>query len=317
MVNANSNPRVTIVIPSYNAEKFLEATVKSVLAQSFQAWEVVIVNDGSRDGTAGIIAHYEGLDPRIKSVFQDNCGLACARNSGMAFSNPQTEYFAFLDADDTWESSALETLVTRLDQHPESVCAYGLARFMNMTGEGILPGESESVGRRRPTYRQGRVDKLPLDKPTTFNTLIVANCIHTPGCTVVRRSAITSVGEFDPKLPGCEDWDMHIRLSRLGDFQFINKVVTNYRRHDGSLSADLKRLRQCEDVIRNRAAAWPTNTPEQRRIATTCYRPTQLYFVREKMKLATECARRLDAKGVLYQAKPIAGGLSRALRGHP
>src|SRR2546421_13123372 len=104
-------PMVSVVIPVYNGERYLAEAIESVLAQTICTWELVIVDDGSADGTPGVAQRYAGRDARIRVVRQANGGVAAARNRGMQETDPSSEYVIFLDHDDVWEIDALETLL--------------------------------------------------------------------------------------------------------------------------------------------------------------------------------------------------------------
>lgn len=95
-------PQVSIIIPVFNASKYLEGTLVSVQKQTFSDWELIAVDDGSQDNSAEIVRTFAAGDPRIRLVQQPNAGVANARNRGYRESNPQTSYLIFLDNDDTW-----------------------------------------------------------------------------------------------------------------------------------------------------------------------------------------------------------------------
>jgi CDP-glycerol glycerophosphotransferase len=119
---------ITVIIPAYNAERYLEQTVQGVLAQTVSDWELVIVDDGSADGTALVAQSYAKPDPRIRVVRQANHGIAAARNRGLAESDTSCEFVIFLDHDDLWERDALELLREELRAHPGAAAANGLNR---------------------------------------------------------------------------------------------------------------------------------------------------------------------------------------------
>src|SRR5579872_4898002 len=135
---------ISIVVPAYNAEKYLRQTIDSVLAQSLTLWELLIVDDGSKDGTAAMVGEYIRKDTRIRMVRQANAGLAAARNRGFMETDPASAYITFLDADDVWEPDALETLVKTLEAHPQTPVAHGVARYIDGSGQPCRPGEAET-----------------------------------------------------------------------------------------------------------------------------------------------------------------------------
>src|SRR5688500_12664778 len=95
-------PRVSIVMPTVNSERYLESTVDSVAGQTFTAWELVLSDDGSSDGTVSLSRHLASRDGRIRTATGRHQGVATARNDGLRASDPATEYVVFLDSDDTW-----------------------------------------------------------------------------------------------------------------------------------------------------------------------------------------------------------------------
>ena len=103
-------PRVSIITPLYNAQAFIEDTIKTVVAQSFTDWEYTIVDDGSKDGSPDIVRRYAASDPRIKLIVQPNGHVCNARNNGFAASHPASQYLLFLDHDDVLESNFLERM---------------------------------------------------------------------------------------------------------------------------------------------------------------------------------------------------------------
>jgi glycosyltransferase involved in cell wall biosynthesis len=142
-------PEISLVVPAYDAEVFLAETLDSVIAQSFPDWELVVVDDGSTDGTADTVRRYVARDSRIQLIEQVNSGVAAARNTGLFAANPETWAIMFLDADDVLERDALTTLSDALRAHPEAVGAHGQARFVDANGNPTRMGESEAWGRER------------------------------------------------------------------------------------------------------------------------------------------------------------------------
>ena len=142
-------PKVSVVVPAYNARKYLAECLESVCAQTFTGWDLIVVDDGSVDDTAAIVRPYCERDPRIRLHIQENGGVASARNRGLALADPQTEYFLFLDQDDFLHADALETPLGALEgtdsavrRPPSTVCrrrwtsAAGLCRRMFLKRSG-------------------------------------------------------------------------------------------------------------------------------------------------------------------------------------
>jgi glycosyltransferase involved in cell wall biosynthesis len=265
-------PRVSIVVPAYNSERFLPITLDGVVAQTFAPWELIVVDDGSTDGTAAIVERYVASDPRVRCVAKANGGVAAARNHGFELTDPTTEYVGFLDHDDVWEPDALDRLTAALEAHPTAVAAHGLARCIDEAGRDVGDGNQESFMRARTEWCDGDLRPLRPDEPTTFAALAVDNWVITPGAMLIRRSALERVGGFDPRTTPADDWDLNLRLSRLGDLVFVDHVVLSWRRFQGVLSLTSTNWRRAYFRVRDKVLADPANSPAQRRVARATYR---------------------------------------------
>lgn len=258
---------ISIIIPAYNSEDFLAATIESVLAQTRTDWELLIIDDGSTDGTFSIAACYAARDRRIRALRQANAGCAAARNRGVAEVAPGAEYVAFLDHDDLFEPDALQVLAGALEGHPEAVAAHGLARYIDASGRAIRAGEAETWCRSRVGMVGNRAVAWPLDAPTTLAVLLTGIRILTPGQGLMRRSALDQVGPVDPSLYSA-DWDHWLRLAVRGDIGFVDRVVVSYRRHEGNMSRQHKAVADSIHHIRRKLLTSPELSEEQRRVAT-------------------------------------------------
>ncbi|MUG99150.1 glycosyltransferase [Scytonema sp. UIC 10036] len=211
---------ISVVIPAYNAERTIWETIDSVLKQSFQDFELIVINDGSKDRTLEIVRSIQ--DERVKIFSYDNGGLPVARNRGI--SHATGEYIAFLDADDLWTPDKLELQLAALQQHPEAGVAYSWTVCMIEEGEAL-------------SYRQ-----LP---PTTFtgniySELLQSNFIAHGSNVLVRREAVDSVGDFDPACTSCADWDYWLRLAARWQYVLVPQNQIFYRRTLGSMSSNVE-----------------------------------------------------------------------------
>lgn len=246
------SPQISIIIPAFNAETYLEPTLDSVMAQTVPAWELLIVDDGSSDSTAAIAGRYAERDQRVHFLSQSNSGVSAARNFGFMSSNPATEFLIFLDADDVWEPGALAVLLSTLNAHPEAPAAYGLARYIGKAGEPIEPGICEGHQQFRLGLENGRVIIWPADRPTTFAVEAVMERVMTCGTVLIRREAFQAAGLFDTKIRMWEDWDYWLRLSRVGGLIFTDTLVLGYRRHDTNVSSQQDLLESGEWHVRHK-----------------------------------------------------------------
>lgn len=296
-----SLPRISIVVPVYNSAPFIAATLESVIAQSFCDWEMVVVDDGSPDAAAVIVEEFCRRDPRIRLVQQANQGVANARNSGLAKTDPRTEFVIFLDSDDMWQPAALATLLATLEAQPQAAGAHSIARTVDERGEPFQPGMAEKILRQRRAVVGRYVEEMPLSAPTTFNSLLVSCWIVTPGACLLRRSFLERTGGFRQAMASTEDWDLWLRLARLGDLVFVDQVLLDYRRHAGSISANHRRMCESQANLFKTLQRDPALTPAERWMAKNIYACEQRSHIARFRRLAGEKFRAGDWGGALRQ----------------
>ena len=174
-------PKVSVVVPAYNARKYLAECLESVCAQTFTDWELIVVDDGSTDDTAAIARPYCERDPRIRLHTQENGGVASARNRGLALADPQMEYFLFLDQDDFLHVDSLETLLGALESAESASAVYGLPQAVNECGRPLSDDVSQAFGYARLKVSGGGMTPLDEGVPPTFAGLVIWPCIATHG----------------------------------------------------------------------------------------------------------------------------------------
>ncbi len=204
-------PRVSIVMPCYNARAHLPRSVGSVLAQTLQDWELIAVDDGSVDDTRAWLE--QQTDPRIRVHAQPNRGVSAARNAGLALA--RGALVAFLDADDTWEPRFLQAMVDALQGRPDAVLAY--CGWQNIG----LPG-----GRGQPFVPP------EYETNTKLETLLV-NCRWPIHAALVRRGAVAAAGGFDTRLMNSEDFALWLRAALAGPIVRVPEVLAHYHFHGG------------------------------------------------------------------------------------
>lgn len=211
---------VRIVIPAFNAARFLAETLQSVGAQSHNHWRCFVVDDGSVDGTASIVEAVH--DRRVELLRQPNAGVSAARNHGM--SGAKEDYVLFLDADDILHPTALERLVLRLDGSVRAVASFGTLRKILADGTPY-PGQSPPEQGRYPS---GDVLK----------SMLQHNFLANGGQVLVKTRAAQSIGGFDTRLRLSEDWEFWCRLAATGEFTFIDNTpeVFSLRMSDASVT---------------------------------------------------------------------------------
>src|ERR1700722_15586429 len=277
--------QIGLVMPTYNAETFLKYAVESIQRQTFPDFTCIIVNDGSPDRTAELPQELIYGDPRFSVVHRTNGGIAAARNTGLAHL-PMTRYVTFPDSDDIYCENALETLWKAGEQDPDTVGVHGLAEQIDSNGDPLPEDPFADRGRNRCiATTRARLSKVPLDRPSTFGN-IVTNCTISPTSTALfRREALERLGSapYDTTFSMFEDWDVFIRLSRLGDFSFVNEVVVKYRQHGGNITADIPGVRKYNRAVRVKAARSPDNTPAQVQTLKWAWRATEARQVRVRV----------------------------------
>jgi glycosyltransferase involved in cell wall biosynthesis len=221
------SPRVSIVMPCHNAERHLSVSVGSILAQSFQDWELIAIDDGSQDGTR---AWFEAQhDPRIHVVTQTNQGVSAARNRGLALC--RGEYIGFLDSDDTWDPEFLSTLLSELDRHPDAVLAYCGWQNLGLPGrraQPFIPPDYEGPDKTR---------------------LLLESCRWPIHACLTRQSAVRRIGGFDPELKIGEDFLFWMEIGHHGQIRRVPQILAFYHHHgDGQATED--RARAALDTLR-------------------------------------------------------------------
>ena len=214
-------PLVSIVIPCYNSERYLEESLLSVIAQTYENIEIVVVDDGSTDTTPAIISRHTG-DARVCVVSQSNKGLAAARNAGLAAS--KGDYITFLDSDDIYMPSKIERQVAFLAEYPDAGLAYCRSgHFLDADPARVSYAYNKSVGATEPILRR----------------LMHGNFINV-NTAMVKKPVLDAVGGFDPKFRIGEDWDLWIRLAQSGCvFVEQPEMLVATRLRDDSLRSDL------------------------------------------------------------------------------
>ena len=255
---------IGIVVPVYNGAQYLAETLESVLAQTFADWELVIVDDGSTDGSATIAAAFAARDPRIRVVYKPNSGVATARNAGLRSLGSTSAFVAFLDQDDMWYPESLATLHVLLSRNPEASAAHGTYLPIDAAGHLKPRSDREALHWRRRGFQDAHLVRWPAERPTTFDVLAFMNPIVTPGQVLIRRSVLHHTGDFDRSLAPADDWDLWLRLARSADLVYTDAAVLRYRLHDANLSSRLDLMHAARRAVRRKHARSPSLNRRQR-----------------------------------------------------
>ncbi len=218
--------KVSAVIPTYNSGKLVVEAIRSVLGQTYAPFEVIVVDDGSKDDTRDRLTEFGS---RVRYAFQANQGVAAARNHGIRLATGDA--VAFLDADDAWHPRKLERQVECLNAHPElglvgtAIVNWPIVPFSDLSGQ---------------TTSQPIV--IPLDDLIIRNKLVASSVL-------VRRSILEKVGEFDQSMFGTEDYDLWLRIAQETQIANLPEPLTGYRESPGSLSKNAAQMEAGMEAI--------------------------------------------------------------------
>lgn len=216
--------RVSIVIPAYNAAPYIAQTVESVCQSSWRDFEIIVIDDGSRDVTAEIVNRIAGADPRVRLISQPNAGMSASRNRGANLGD--SEYVALIDSDDIWHPDKLRWQLQRLRERPDHDFAYS----------AFTPFEGEVPRGFTQQARQGYVDEGK--SGWVYHHLILDN-YALPSSVLFTRSAWVAMGGFRCDDQKTDDWEFLVRASQQFKFVRLAESMVLYRQVPTSLSRRL------------------------------------------------------------------------------
>lgn len=211
MKASRTAPFVSVVMPVYEGERFLAEAIESVLGQSYEHLELVLVDDGSRDRSWEIAGEYARRDARVRPFRNErNLGIVKTRNRAFAEADPSSEYFAVMDGDDVCMPDRLERQVAFLQAHPEHAIVGGNTLIIDehgaQIGERRYPSAHEQIARVITRYN-------PIAQPTVM----------------IRRSALDAVGRYSERFPRCQDYDLWLRMAARFKVANLDAYTLKYR----------------------------------------------------------------------------------------
>lgn len=280
---------ISVVIPLYNKEQSITATLQSVLAQTYTDYEVIIVDDGSTDNSLNVVREYisslpslqerAGVRPLIRLIHQENAGVSAARNAGILAA--QGEYVAFLDADDLWTPDFLETLAALIRDYPDA----GLYSLGYMVVGSQLPNNTELEAYNRDAYRG--FEREPWSGDMDLNS----------GTSCSRKERLIRVGMFDTRITHGEDIDFWWRLIIDGGLARDKKCCAFYR-----MDAENRAMRRFPPI--NKSICYYVDKYNESRTTNAefrcfydkemIYRLYPYLFIKQYAKDARRLARKLD-----------------------
>ena len=335
--NTSEFPLVSVVIPSYNAAATLPATLDSVLAQTYRNIETIVVDDGSTDATADVLARYAG---RVRAIRQANGGLAAARNAGWAAASG--EFIALLDADDLCEPERIGAQVQFMTARPDVVLSG--TEFSAFDASGTVSGryartyysrlgnapdgpasffaeaQTIHIGRWMPgAAEKSEPESVPMTAHTghVYRDLVLGSFIHPP-TVMFSRTLASTAGAFDERIRNCCDWEWLVRASRAGRFAFLDRPLLRYRLSATQMSGERHKRQLYADILENlrrfaredpQVRAWHGRAYEQA-IGNACLDLAGAVVETDRLEalsLLAEAARRgrFDRSGVRSLAKAL------------
>lgn len=225
------NPRVTVLLPVYNGQRYLDESLASITAQEYRDFEIVIVDDGSTDETPRIIERWLARDERIVTIRQENGGISRACNAGLALA--RGEYLARQDADDISLPHRLAKQVAALDANADAVCV--------TLGRVWIDPSGKKIGEPPTLVRPPDVVQLLLHLTPT--------AVGVPGQAMMRTATMRAVGGWDPKFRVAQGWEFATRVAQHGRFLMLPEPGMLYRIHRKRVS-EVHRAEQARNAIR-------------------------------------------------------------------
>ncbi len=211
-----NKPKVSVLMPAYNAEKYIAEAIESILSQTFTDFEFIIVDDGSTDSTWDLIQEFANKDQRIVAIKNEkNSQICVSLNNGLAVA--QGEYVVRIDADDTSPGDRIEKQVEFMDKNPEIVVSGGKIQICDHL---MRPLNFRSYNLTDSEVRASLFRYSPFAHPAV----------------IYRLDAVKTAGLYNPDLRDAEDYDLYFRLGRIGKFGNLEHVVHNLRLSEGSIS---------------------------------------------------------------------------------
>ena len=243
---------VSIIIPCYNQGEFLGDAINSLLNQSHQYWECLIVNDGSTDASENLAKRWQVRESRIKYIYQDNLGVSSARNNGLNHANG--EFIQFLDADDKLEPDKIQSGLNIFSDNPiAQIVVSGAKYFLN---------NEPNKFRNNIFDNEQWIDELWKNEVPLIIRFLEKNLtpINSP---LIKKDVFKAVGNFDESMHACEDWDFWLRCA-ISKINYFYRAIPNsdalIRIHAGSTNQNRKKMFLGECELSIKAARQLTNS---------------------------------------------------------
>ena len=310
---------ISIILPVYNAERFLSMTIQTVLQQTCVDWELIAVDDGSSDNTPVLLQEFARQDTRIRVVTQANGGCAVARNTGLKHVSADADHVIFFDHDDLWEPDALETLLQVAQAHTTAVAVIGgVAKLDDTDAEGKFRALRDKSARLH-TVDAATLEAVqpPVLETVTFADTAVFCCAVTMGQVLIRRDALDRVGPLRLECVPCDDWELYLRLLMLGPMAKGEQNVVYWRSHATNTSKNHKRMYKAEMQVRLSLLARADLTPEQSQQVRDGFKQAKKQLSAQQIGYAAEHLQRRDIGEALRQLRYALRNYARSFQSVP
>lgn len=256
-----ATPVVSVIMPAWNAMRYIHAAIDSVLSQSYRDLELIVINDGSTDGDYTAL---ERLDPRVRVLDGARGGVSRARNLGMA--KARGRLFAFIDADDLWVPGKLQMQVDYLEAHPDIGIVFGEIHRWKPGPDGTWPDPSavfpdaQTLARPNPEWSGW------------MYTRILMGCTLGMITPLMRQEVYRAAGGFDESMERGEDYDFWLRCSRYARIQGFSAVMAIYRIHPASAMHKMIDRNHLAELLERARERWGLSDPDGRRLPRLHYR---------------------------------------------
>ena len=265
------SPLISIIIPTYNRVQYVTRAIAAIQEQAFTDWELIVVDDGSSDGTAEVLPSLAALDARIQYVRQANAGVSVARNTGMAVMNPDSRYIMFHDDDDWLTEDGLTRLSALAAAFPDAPAVAGLPLHCDDNGYSTDTLATCYGAKRIAVGDNGLSENVPFGAPETFASMVVWCGIATPALALIRRDAFAKTAGFVTRCQPSEDWLLWLDLTRQGDIPRTGTFTLNKRVHPGAVTQNGKVMAAGEPAVRLEVLLLADITAQHRLISLQGY----------------------------------------------
>lgn len=238
-------PLVTVVIPAYNAKAYVLDAIRSVQTQNYAPLEIILIDDGSQDGTADLVREKA---PDVRIVRQANSGVAAARNTGLR--EAHGSFICFLDADDGWFPGKLDAQINYLMQHSEVGLVYHRWLVWKLDEDGTY---------RMPAIPpQPNSDRVDSEWSGWIYPQLLLDCVVHTSTVMIRRQIFEQIGYFDPNLISGQDYDYWLRVSQICEIHKLSRIYSFYRAVPDSLSNRPKAVNYGYLILERALNQWGT-----------------------------------------------------------